>query len=394
MEENNMWKENFEKLNSSDQMRILQGSFDLVSQKINNEINAGVRTGNLELIDIAYNKMSNGKIVFDATIIDKTTGLESHEFYDDELDKIDLDKDKINSLKIIGMDTLELEKDIEEIEGLKDNPENISLANLKELDRQVNETASSLGLSKEQITYSATVDSNAELKIKADSLGGSQYDRINADEKVSTHYNIGEIIGGDYKAFQIIKTSENTYRLMGIDENGFVEEINDDRVEFLHGVNAVSLMQENGETVDAPVLCAFRIKSASDIDREQVIGLCDNGSTDKATFYGRGAISTEQMIAISVPNRTYSEDRVNQKQIMDTLETPSEENMDVIRKVAEQYEIDPNDLLNEVRKEFPDFENASKEDIERCAKDIAEYMAREQDHLHPERTIGPENPNV
>lgn len=375
MEENNMWKENFKGLNTSTQMDILQGTKEIISQRVQNELSAGVRQGNIEVIDISYNKLNGDKVVFDVTIIDKTTGKELHEFYDDELDKIDIDRDKIESLQAIGMDTSELENDLSQLEGLEKNQDGISLSKLKEIDRQVDETAMSLGISKDDILYSATIDSNLELKMKADNLVSSQYDIIDADERVSTYYNMGQVVGENYVSYQIIKTAGNQYRLMGIDNKGYAQEIGQDRVEYLKDVPAVSLMQENGEVRESRVLCAFRLKDTqSDINRDQVIGLCDNGSADKTTFYARGAITTEQMPAISIPNRTYSEERVKQEQVMDTHFTPSVENVDLIAEIAERYDMDKNDLLDAVTEEYngKDFNELTEQDI----VNVAEYESR------------------
>ncbi len=392
--ENNMWKENFKSLNTSRQIEILQGAQDIISQKVQNEINAGKRQGNFEVVDISYNKLDGEKVVFDVTILDKTTGQETHEFYNDELDKIDLGRSQIEDLQYIGMDTSALENDISKLDSLEKNQDSVSLSQLKELDRQVDETAKSLGLSRDEILYSATIDSNLELKMKADSLGGSQYDRIDADEKVSTYYNMGQVIGENYVSYQIIKTSGNQYRLMGIDEKGYAEEIGQDRVEYLKDVPAVSLMQENGEVRESRVLCAFRLKDTqSDINRDQVIGLCDNGSADKTTFYARGAITTEQMPAISIPNRTYSEERVKQEQVMDRHITPSVENVDVIYKIAQEFEIDGSELLEEVLKKInaKSFDNFKENEMEEVARDVASDLARVY-HDRGERTYPGEPP--
>ena len=333
-----------------------------------------VRNGNLDVIDITYNKTKDGKVVFDVIILNKETGEETHEFYDSELDKIDVDKEKIDSLKAIGMDTSSIEKDLAQLDGLKENPDKISLNDLKEIDRQVESSAQSLGLSKEDITYAATIDANYNLKIKADSLGGSKYDRIQGTEKVSAHYNVNDALNEDYAAYQIIKTSNGVYKLMGIDQEGYAQEIGQDKVEYLTSANAVTLMQENGEVIQAPVLCAFRVKSQSEIDREQVIGLCDNGTADKTTFYARGAISTEQMIAEQIPQRTHTGERASQELIMDTQYTPSVKIMDRIVAIAKRYDIEPEDLIEALKDEYDekDFDNLTDEDI----INVADFLSR------------------
>ncbi len=393
MEENNNWKENFEKLNSSEQIRILQGSYDIISQRIQNELNAGVRTGNLDVIDISYNKTADGKVVFDVVILNKENGQTNHELYDTELDRINLDKiniakNEINFYKLM-YDTSLIERDLAELEGLRDNPDKISLNELKEIDKQVESSAQSLGLSKEDVTYAATIDANHNLKINADSLGGSQYDRIQGTEKISAHYNVNDALNEDYASYQIIKTSSGIYKLMGIDNNGYAEEIGQDKVEYLTSANAITLMQENGDVVQAPVLCAFRVKSQSEIDRDQVIGLCDNGTVDKTTFYARGAISTEQMIAEQIPQRTHNEERASQEIIMDTQYTPQIDVMDRITEIAERYDIDPEDLTEALRDEYDekDFDHLTDGDI----INVAEYESRipnREDRIPPD-----ENPN-
>lgn len=378
MEENKYWKENFDKLNTSEQIRILQDSYNIIAQRIQTELNTGLRSGNIDIIDIAYSKTSNGKAVFDVVILNKENGQTNHEIYDTEfdkinLDKINIDKNEINFYKLM-YDTSLIEKDLAQLEGLKENPDKISLNDLKEIEKQVDSSAQSLGLSKEEVVYASTIDANHELQINTDRLGGSKFDNIKGTEKVSAHYNVNDTLNENYESYQIIKTSFGTYKLMGIDSEGHAQEIGQDKVEYLTSINDITLMQENGDVIKAPVLCAFRVKSQSEIDRDQVIGLCDNGTADKTSFYARGAITTDQMIGEQIPQRTHNEERANQELIMDTHYTPSIDIMDKIEEIADRYDMDPEDLTEALKDEYngKDFDNLTENEI----INVAEYESR------------------
>lgn len=380
MEENNNEIKNadFKDLTIKEQITELEKKFEVISQKIYQERSTEILSGSIEIEDISYNLTSDNNVVYDITIRDTNTGEEVHEFYNKDLDKIDTDKSKIQDMKLMGYDTSVAEKQIEEIDNLENNPDKISLLELKEHDQEIDEVSKSLEISREDVSKIAIIDANQGLKVKANELGGLPNDLISANEKVNVHYNMGDLIGGDFVSYQIIKTNDGIYKLFGIDKNNYAQEINQDIVEKMNITNqTVKLIQENGEVKEAKIQVAFRMKSQSDVDRDQVVGICDDGTSDMTSFYGRGVITNDQIVAETIPSKTYSSEKIaDREHYFDTMENGVKEFNSVdeqIEQVAERYDVDEDELREEVIKSVDDPSNITKEEIE----GVADFLARE-----------------
>ncbi len=371
-------KDNFKDLTIKEQIAELEKRLEEISQKIYQERSTEILSGSIEIEDISYNLTSDNEVVYDITIRNTNTGEENHEFYNKDLDKIDTDKSKIKEMKLMGYDTSMAEKQIEEMENLENNPDKISLSEIKEHDKEIDELSKSLGISREEVAQYAIIDANQEVKVKADELGGLQNDLIPSNEKVNVHYNMKDLIGGDFVSYQIVKTNAGIYKLFGIDKNNYAQEIGQDVVEKMNITNqTVKLIQENGEVKEAKIHAAFRIKSQSDVDRDQVIGICDDGTSDMTSFYGRGVITNEQIVAETIPSKTYSSEKIaDREHYFDTMENGVKEFNSVddqIEEVAERYDVDEDELREEVIKSVDDPSNITKDEIE----DVADFLARE-----------------
>lgn len=382
MEENNneVKNVNFKDLTIKEQIAELEKKLEEISQKIYQERSAEILSGSIEIEDISYNLTSDNNVVYDITIKDTNTGEETHEFYNKDLDKIDTDKSKIQDMKLMGYDTSIAEKQIEEMDKLENNPDKVSLSEIKEHDKEIDELSNSLGISREDVSKIAIIDANQNLKVKADELGGLPNDLIPSNEKVNVHYNVKDLIGGDFISYQIVKTNAGIYRLFGIDKNNYAQEIGQDVVEKMNITNqTVKLIQENGEVKEAKIHAAFRIKSQSEVDRDQVVGICDDGTSDMTSFYGRGAITNDQIVAETIPSKTYSAEKIaDREHYFDTMENGVKEFNSVdeqIEEVAERYDVDEDELREEVIKSVDDPSNITKEEIE----GVADFLAREPD---------------
>ncbi len=159
-------------------------------------------------------------------------------------------------------------------------------------------------------------------------------------------------------------------------------------------------MQQNGTTKEASVVAAFRIKSPSDVDRDQVIGLCNDNTSQMTAFYARGAITADKMIGENIPARIYSEHRVLQEKIMDTrtnkditgeadsmnirtddgdvvrTSTIDEKNdvNELIETYSTVYGIKPEILEQEVKEDLDDPSNTNKSDEDIVRENVEEII--------------------
>ena len=213
---------NFYDLSSREQMNALEEAFNTISQKIYAEKNAEIMSGKIEIMDISYNTTSDGQVVYDLKIKDTESGEELHEFYNKDLEKINISQETIEAYKALGNDTKEMEDELAELEVLKDNPDKVSLSELKSMDKEIDSISSSLGISRDEVVSSARFDADKNIKIDEKALNGES---LFASEKVSTHYNLRDVLGGDYVSYQIIKTTNGNYKLIGVDKDCCAEEI-------------------------------------------------------------------------------------------------------------------------------------------------------------------------
>ena len=377
--ENNI---DFKQLTTKEQIATLEKTYITISQNIFKDRSQEILSGKIELMDISYNLTSDNQVIYDIKIMDNTTQEEKHEYYNKDLEEIDINPEKIEAYKLLGADTKEMEDEFSKLQALDKNEDKVSLSELKSLDKQIDQTANSLGISKEDIVSSATIDANKKLKVDDKLLNGES---IDATEKVSIHYNMRDVLGGDYVSYQIIKTTNGNYKLMGIDSKGYAEEIGQDKVELIKSSQNISLTQDDGTSKEASLVVGFRVKSRlSEVDNDQIIGLCNDGRSSMTTFYGRGAIYQDQIVAENIPSQTYNGYRVRQERMMDTLETDKNEfssTNDIINESAEEHNIDPETLRSEIMKEYSDFDNVTKEQVDEMASDIERTEPPEPEHI-------------
>ena len=374
--ENNI---DFKQLTTKEQIATLEKTYITISQNIFKDRSQEILSGKIELMDISYNLTSDNQVIYDIKIMDNTTQEEKHEYYNKDLEEIDINPEKIEAYKLLGADTKEMEDEFSKLQALDKNEDKVSLSELKSLDKQIDQTANSLGISKEDIVSSATIDANKKLKVDDKLLNGES---IDATEKVSIHYNMRDVLGGDYVSYQIIKTTNGNYKLMGIDSKGYAEEIGQDKVELIKSSQNISLTQDDGTSKEASLVVGFKVKSRlSEVDNDQIIGLCNDGRSSMTTFYGRGAIYQDQIVAENIPSQTY---KVRQERMMDTLETDKNEfssTNDIINESAEEHNIDPETLRSEIMKEYSDFDNVTKEQVDEMASDIERTEPPEPEHI-------------
>lgn len=400
----------FEDLNTKDQLSKLESVYGELSKKFLEEYNDDVIRGNLFISDVSFARTSDNRPIFILSIVSRD-GKEFTKYYDNELNKIDISQEQIDALKILNVDTTDLQKEYDELKSLNTSPDKVSLKDLKEIDNQISATCKETGLSKDEVADAAIIQGNQPLKFDARKLGGIQSETINGNEKVSTHYTVNNAIGQQYVSYQIIKTNSGIPLIFGINQDGSAEEISSKNFEYINGSQSLTLMKSNGQARDAHVVCAFRIKSSSSIDNDQVIGICNDGTNKMSSFYARGAISAEKMVGIDVPAKSYSAGtRIRQEEIMDTKTNsdisqesdslshrtssgnafdsskadPDEDKL--LDTYAYIYGVDVDVLGEEAAENFENPENSDK-DSEEVIEQTAQELADEQDskdNNHPD----------
>lgn len=388
----------FEDLNTSKQLEQLSGVYEQLSRKLYDEYRDDFVWGEKEIVDLTFNRNKDGNIVYTIIMQNKQGKLTTMHFSKD-LERID---PPIDIMKLMNYDVSEMEAQRAELLTLDENPDRISLSEIKnvELEKEITQTCNDLGISKEELSYAAVIDSDNQIKLDPNEIKGIKSDMIDGSQKVSTYYRMNDVTGMDYAKYQIIKTRSGSPIVLGITKDGLAEKIDESRFQLLNDVNTMSLMQQNGTTKEASVVAAFRIKSPSDVDRDQVIGLCNDNTSQMTAFYARGAITADKMIGENIPARIYSEHRVLQEKIMDTrtnkditgesdsmnirtddgdvvrTSTIDEENdvNELIETYSTVYGIKPEILEQEVKEDLDDPSNTNKSDEDIVRENVEEII--------------------
>lgn len=333
---------------------------------------AEVISGDVDIADISFFRLSNGDVAYDVAInnSDNTVGHLYYQEVDNSLSRIDVDakKDEIeeinNQLALYensGMDLVPIQNTLMSKEQFLDslgNPNKISLANLETTRQQCMDLALQLGMDFEEIEHFLTIQGKSELDlsilspeelqkieqeieitglnkedalqhIKIDkgevSLDSSAFDmtgiqssEIEGNKKVTSNYTFNQIIGANYDSYKILITKSGTPVIVGISQDGSAELLPEDRVEVNRSEKkSMSLMRDDGSIKSVGILVSFKVKdSGSSIGRDQAIGLySDNGTVNG--FYGRNA-NGDKMIGEELPSTVYSTERVHNERIMDT----------------------------------------------------------------------------
>lgn len=421
----------FEDLNTSDQIEKLNSVYDKLSHILYSQYRDEFVRGEKEIYDLTFGRNENGKIVYTIIIQDKDGNKENIHFAEN-LNKLDVSTEQIEALKVMNFDITEIQNQQMKLKTFDENPNKISLSELKNLDKEISNTCNDLGISKEELSYAAVIDSDNQVKLNPDEIKGIKSDMIDGGEKISTYYRMNDVTGMNYARYQIIKTRAGYPIVLGITEDGLAEKIDSNRFQLLNDVNTMSLMQQNGTTKEASVVAAFRIKSQSRVDRDQVIGLCNDNTNQMTAFYARGAITADKMIGENIPTRIYSEHRVQQEKIMDTrtnkdisgeadsmdrrtddggiAQTSTIDRKNDVNELIEQfstiYNVEPEVLEQEVMEDLSDTNNIDKTDekiVEENAIELSEEETqdannsdREEDNDAPEHVHGTPwgNPNA
>lgn len=308
----------FENMTSKEQKEKLESIMSQINLLHRQEVIAA----SYEIVDVSYNTLSNGQVVYDVTLTDPDNrGNFIHEFYsenDNQLSKIELKSDEeLEKYELAGLDTTDIRNEQREIKNLPNNPNKISLNKLHEQEKELEETAKDLGISKDDIAMYSKVDANDELGIDATKINGIKSQEIDGNSYVSTHYTMNDVIGAQYKSYVIVKNLAGRSSVYGISQDNTLTRI-DDSIVTPTNATSMSLIKTNGDVKNVGVVASFKINvKGSELNSDQAIGLYnDNGRI--GGFYARGYLTADKMVGSEVPSSTYSNYTSRTRDLLDT----------------------------------------------------------------------------
>ena len=306
----------FEDMSSEEQYQKLKAIENKVDE-INKE---KIANNNYYVIDISFNRLSDGEIVYDVTYNDPSSENSiNHEFYRDTHDNILpalIDEKELQNLQLLGsLDTSLIEKRQDEIKKIPSNNDNkkISLTSIEKQKEDLEKTAKAVGIPEEQIESMTKIEGQTAFLDYRDLLKNSiASESIDGNEKISTYFTMNKILDLDYQSYRVIKNLNGASFIIGIKEDGSFDIIDNDKLEVVNA-KEMSLMRTDGSLKEVGVSIAFKLKDpTSPIRRDQSFGLYnDNGRY--GAFYARGANTEERMLGEEIPCESYT--RKNIKEI-------------------------------------------------------------------------------
>lgn len=315
----------FEDMSSEEQYQKLKAIENKVDE-INKE---KIANNNYYVIDISFNRLSDGEIVYDVTYNDPSSENSiNHEFYrnvhDDILPAL-IDEKELQNLQLIGsLDTSLIEKRQDEIKKIPSNNDDkkISLTSIEKQKEDLEKTAKAVGIPEEQIESMTKIEGQTAFLDYRDLLKNSiASESIDGNEKISTYFTMNKILDLDYQSYRVIKNLNGASFIIGIKEDGSFDIIDNDKLEVVNA-KEMSLMRTDGSLKEVGVSIAFKLKDpTSPIRRDQSFGLYnDNGRY--GAFYARGANTEERMLGEEIPCESYTRKNIKEKEILDIRENP------------------------------------------------------------------------
>lgn len=370
-----MDEKDFEELSNEEQITKLNEIKKTIQQNfIDNK-------QNFEITDITYNKLSDGKVIYEAICKDFETGEEKKLLYvvDDE-NKIKpykpIDVAKIKAMQefngIEVNENYEKKAQIEkaEIEKLNDNKTKKSLNELIEKEQQKSELeniGNSLGLDSDAIKEYTKIEGNKGLT--DDDFKGYSSTDIKGNDKVSSKFTLNQILGMQYQNYKILQDSNGNTFMVGQKSDGEYEIIDPSKYEVLSSSPQMSLASGDGNIRDVKVEVGIRVKGLAS-ESDQCIGIYRDN--DKyGTFYARGYNSREQMIGADIESEPYIKsntskaqeivDRRDNNQINDEqrrIDEAKAKNQNNATKIDDVYDRENEDNDSQIAEDYSENEHS------------------------------------
>lgn len=303
-----MKEDNFEELDIAKQRdELLKIENTIQSFYLNNKMN-------YQIMDVKYNKLSDGKVVYEVVNRNtQTNEIETKLYVADEDNKleeykpIDVNKieayAKMNNIKLYEDYKKKAEIEKNDIENLDKNKSKKSLNELQEevkKQAEIKDMASKTGLKEEDVAELTKINGNKEFD---GNIKGYASSELKGNEKVSSRFTLNQIMGMNYENYKILKNGNGNTFMLGQKDDGTYEFISNDKYEVIPYAKDMSLASGDGSIRDVQVDVGIRIKGTSE-ESDQCIGIYrDNNKY--GTFYSRGYNSDEKMLGADIENKPY-----------------------------------------------------------------------------------------
>lgn len=283
---------------------------------------------NYQIIDVKYNKLSDGKVVYEVVNRNiENNEIETKLFVVDEENKLEeykpIDAKEIEAYaKIYNIDIKEdynkkAEIEKQDIENLDKNKSKKSLNELQEEVKQqaeIKDMENKAGLKNIEELTKINGDKKFDGNIK-----GYSSSELQGNEKVSSKFTLNQILGMQYANYKILKGANGNTLMLGQKEDGSYEFINNDKYEIIPYAKEMSLASGDGSIHNVQIDVGIRVKGLSE-DNDQCIGIYRDN--DKyGTFYSRGYNSDEKMLGADIETKPYIKSQSSRaKEIVDRRE--------------------------------------------------------------------------
>ena len=357
------------------QLIVLRSFFEQINNSIVSKYSAEFADGHMEIMDMKYNLLLDGTVVFDVELMHN--GETRHEYYSKDIAEIqnmeeilDHNKAMLEKYEQEGFDTAELSKNATLENGISLNE--LEKEEADRLEREKEEEAKELQIEKEELGI-VKENGEAKVKVQADAITGDVME-IGGNTRVSTYQNLNEVLNMQYDSYKFIVLPDGRHKVFGI-KDGLAEEIHGDELVYDKEIRTMSLMRGDGQALEVGVKYAFRVRDLRKEGASQgdyVIGAYKRGNGD-AVFMGRGGLNEERIIGEDIPGSKYYAanareiERVFDYKLNNTVEAEQE----TAREVTDGRNADNNEI-------YEPEENFTTKDEEELIDEYADYYGIEE----------------
>ena len=357
------------------QLIVLRSFFEQINNDIVSRNSAEFADGHMEVMDMKYNLLLDGTVVFDVEIMHN--GETYHEFYSKDITAIDnmdeiLERNKamLEKYEQEGFDTAELAKNATLENGISLNE--LEREEADRLEKEKEEAAEELKLEKEELGI-VNEDGENKVKVKADAITGDVME-IGGNTRVSTYQNLNEVLNMQYDSYKFIVLPDGRHKVFGI-KDGLAEEIHTNELVYDKEIRTMSLLRADGQALQVGVKYAFRVRDLRKDGASQgdyVIGAYKRGNGD-SIFMGRGGLNDERIIGEDIPGSKYY--AANAREIERVFDYKLNNTVDAEQETAREVTDGRNADNDEVYKAE---ENFTTKDEEQLINEYADYYGIEE----------------
>jgi len=264
--------------------------------------------GFIEITNVTFFRQDDGKEVYvvETKEIDKENSIERErkEYYTIESQTATLvnikqhTNEELAVMNAIDHDlTGKLKEKQEKLLDEEKSADKISLTDLEKVEKAGEE----LGIPEEEIDKENSFEiRNDSVRFSADQMpSGTDSQPIKGNQLVDNTTTINDLIGKNFKYYKFIKSISGQKQVIGINDDGSFEKIDNDTLMPITGEHTAHIFAENGEIVQdgVAVTFAFRVRQYP----SRTFGVYNRGA-EYGTFYAEGASQDGHLLGVKIDN--------------------------------------------------------------------------------------------